>query len=97
MNDDFYNEINDLMLHFEKKLNQVTKAQKCGYKVDKQLIKDAQKMVDSQLLEISRSCLLTAEIIKISAKMKLRYSFKSLEFTSAILKEIYKDKSFQYG
>ena len=36
MNDDFYNEINDLMLHFEKKLNQVTKAQKCGYKVDKQ-------------------------------------------------------------
>jgi len=66
------------------------------YKVDKQLIKDAQKMVDSQLYDISRSCLLTAEIIKISAKMKLRYSFKSLELTSAILKEIYKDKSFPF-
>ena len=69
---------------------------KTKYKVDKQLIKDAQKMVDSQLFEISKSCLLTAEIIKISAKMKLRYSFKSLEFTSAILKEIYKDKSFPF-
>ena len=69
---------------------------KTKYKVDKQLIKDAQIIVDSQLHKISRSCLLTAEIMKISAKMKLRYSYKSLEFTSAILKEIYKDKSFPF-
>jgi len=66
------------------------------YKVDKELIKDAQKLVDPELYQISRSSLLTVEIKKISAKMKLRYGYKSLELTSAILKEIYKDKSFPF-
>ena len=34
MNQDFYFEIDDLMRHFDKKLNSNTKAQKCGFKVD---------------------------------------------------------------
>ena len=33
MNQDFYFEIDDLMRHFDKKLNSNTKAQKCGFKV----------------------------------------------------------------
>ena len=35
MHDDFYHEIDELMKHFDLKLNPLTKAQKCGFKVDK--------------------------------------------------------------
>ena len=35
MNTNFYNEIDELMKHFDKKTNPLTKAQKCGYKIDK--------------------------------------------------------------
>ena len=34
MNDDFYHEINELMLHFDKKLGPLTKHEKCGFNVD---------------------------------------------------------------
>ena len=34
MNDDFYHEINELMLHFDNKLGPLTKHEKCGFNVD---------------------------------------------------------------
>jgi len=34
MHDDFYHEINELMLHLDKKLEPLTKPEKCGFNVD---------------------------------------------------------------
>ena len=34
MNDDFYHEINDLMAHFDKQLNPLHNAGKCGFRVE---------------------------------------------------------------
>ena len=66
------------------------------YKLDKQLILNANKLIDSELYNLSKSCLFTAEIKKSCARANMRYGFECIELSAAILKEIYGDDQYPF-
>ncbi len=69
---------------------------KTKYKLDKKLIFDAHKFIDSKLFELSRSCLFLAEIKKSCIRASLRYGFKSMQLSACFLKEIYRDEEYPF-
>ena len=73
------------------------KPSKKKYKLDKKLILNAHKLIDSQLYNLSKSCLFRAQIIKNITRANLRYSYECLELSAAFLKEIYRDKQYPFN
>jgi len=66
------------------------------YKLDKQLLFNAHKLIDPKLYHLSKSCLLTAEITKSITRANLRYGFECIELSAALLKEIYRDQQYPF-